>query len=130
MGVVYLAEHPVIGKKVAMKAIHPELSKNSDVVSRFVTEAKAVNQIGHEHIVDIAASGTTPEGEFSFVMEYRRGESLSARLRRENRLPAGAALSITAQIADALNASHEQGIIHRDLKPENIYLCLNRGPGR
>jgi serine/threonine protein kinase len=130
MGVVYLAEHPVIGKKVAMKAIHPELSKNSDVVSRFVTEAKAVNQIGHEHIVDIADFGNTPDGEFYFVMEYLQGESLSDRLRRENRLNAGSALSITAQIADALNASHEQGIIHRDLKPENIFLCLNRGPGR
>jgi len=130
MGVVYLAEHPVIGKKVAMKAIHPELSKNSDVVSRFVTEAKAVNQIGHEHIVDIADFGNTSDGEFYFVMEYLQGESLSDRLRRENRLDAQSALSITAQIADALNASHEQGIIHRDLKPENIFLCLNRGPGR
>jgi serine/threonine protein kinase len=130
MGVVYLAEHPVIGKKVAMKAIHPELSKNSDVVSRFVTEAKAVNQIGHEHIVDITDFGNTSDGEFYFVMEYLQGESLSDRLRRENRLDAQSALSITAQIADALNASHEQGIIHRDLKPENIFLCLNRGPGR
>jgi serine/threonine protein kinase len=130
MGVVYLAEHPVIGKKVAMKAIHPELSKNSDVVSRFVTEAKAVNQIGHEHIVDIADFGNTSDGEFYFVMEYLQGESLSDRLRRENRLDAPSALSITGQIADALNASHEQGIIHRDLKPENIFLCINRGAGR
>jgi len=130
MGVVYLAEHPVIGKKVAMKAIHPELSKNSDVVSRFVTEAKAVNQIWHEHIVDIADFGNTPDGEFYFVMEYLQGESLSDRLRRENRLDAPSALSITGQIADALNASHEQGIIHRDLKPENIFLCINRGAGR
>ena len=130
MGVVYLAEHPVIGKKVAMKAIHPELSKNSDVVSRFVTEAKAVNQIGHEHIVDIADFGNTSEGEFYFVMEYLQGESLSDRLRRETRIDVESALSVSAQIADALNASHEQGIIHRDLKPENIFLCNNRGPGR
>jgi serine/threonine protein kinase len=130
MGVVYLAEHPVIGKKVAMKAIHPELSKNSDVVSRFVTEAKAVNQIGHEHIVDIADFGNTSDGEFYFVMEYLQGESLSDRLRREHRLAPASALSITGQIANALNASHEQGIIHRDLKPENIFLCVNRGPGR
>jgi serine/threonine protein kinase len=130
MGVVYLAEHPVIGKKVAMKAIHPELSKNSDVVSRFVTEAKAVNQIGHEHIVDIADFGNTAEGEFYFVMEYLQGESLSDRLRRETRIDVDAAMSVSAQIADALNASHEQGIIHRDLKPENIFLCNNRGPGR
>jgi serine/threonine protein kinase len=123
MGVVYLAEHPVIGKKVAMKAIHPELSKNSDVVSRFITEAKAVNQIGHEHIVDIADFGNTSEGEFYFVMEYLQGESLSDRLKREKRIPLGQAMSIGAQIADALNASHQQGIIHRDLKPENIFLC-------
>jgi serine/threonine protein kinase len=129
MGVVYLAEHPVIGKKVAMKAIHPELSKNSDVVSRFVTEAKAVNQIGHEHIVDIADFGNTPEGEFYFVMEYLQGESLSDRLRRETQIPYPRALSIGAQIADALNASHAQGIIHRDLKPENIFLC-HRGQNR
>ena len=129
MGVVYLAEHPVIGKKVAMKAIHPELSKNSDVVSRFITEAKAVNQIGHEHIVDIADFGNTPEGEFYFVMEYLQGESLSDRLKREKRIPLGQAMSIGAQIADALNASHQQGIIHRDLKPENIFLC-HRGANR
>jgi serine/threonine protein kinase len=129
MGVVYLAEHPVIGKKVAMKAIHPELSKNADVVSRFITEAKAVNQIGHEHIVDIADFGNTPEGEFYFVMEYLQGESLSDRLKRDKRIPVSQAMSIGAQIADALNASHQQGIIHRDLKPENIFLC-NRGTGR
>ncbi len=129
MGVVYLAEHPVIGKKVAMKAIHPELSKNSDVVSRFITEAKAVNQIGHEHIVDIADFGNTSEGEFYFVMEYLQGESLSDRLKREKRIPLGQAMSIGAQIADALNASHQQGIIHRDLKPENIFLC-HRGANR
>ncbi|MFL5307861.1 MAG: serine/threonine protein kinase [Polyangia bacterium] len=129
MGVVYLAEHPVIGKKVAMKAIHPELSKNSDVVSRFITEAKAVNQIGHEHIVDIADFGNTPEGEFYFVMEYLQGESLSDRLKRDKRIPVNQAMSVGAQIADALNASHQQGIIHRDLKPENIFLC-NRGLSR
>src|SRR5688500_15432782 len=64
MGVVYLAEHPVIGRKVAMKAIHPELSRNPEVVSRFMTEAKAVNQIGNEHIVDIHDFGTTSDGEF------------------------------------------------------------------
>jgi serine/threonine protein kinase len=129
MGVVYLAEHPVIGKKVAMKAIHPELSKNSDVVSRFITEAKAVNQIGHEHIVDIADFGNTSDGEFYFVMEYLQGESLSDRLKREKRIPLGQAMAISAQIADALNASHQQGIIHRDLKPENIFLC-HRGANR
>jgi serine/threonine-protein kinase len=127
MGVVYLAEHPVIGKKVALKAIHPELSRNAEVVSRFVTEAKSVNQIGHEHIVDIADFGTTPGGEFYFIMEYLQGEAMSDRLKRENRLDATRAMVIGAQIADALDSSHEHGIIHRDLKPENIFLVARGG---
>jgi serine/threonine protein kinase len=127
MGVVYLAEHPVIGKKVALKAIHPELSRNAEVVSRFVTEAKSVNQIGHEHIVDIADFGTTPGGEFYFIMEYLQGEALSDRLKVQGRLDPTRAMVIGAQIADALDASHEQGIIHRDLKPENIFLVQRGG---
>lgn len=126
MGVVYLAEHPVIGKKVAIKAIHPELSKNPEVVSRFMTEAKSVNQIGNEHIVDISDFGNTDDGEFFFVMEFLQGEALADRISHEHRFPAARALKIAAQVADALSASHEHGIIHRDLKPENIYL-INRG---
>ena len=89
MGVVYLAEHPVIGKKVALKAIHPELSRNAEVVSRFVTEAKSVNQIGHEHIVDIADFGNTPDGDFYFVMEFLQGEPLADRLKRDGVEPGG-----------------------------------------
>jgi tRNA A-37 threonylcarbamoyl transferase component Bud32 len=122
MGVVYLAEHPVIGRKVAMKAIHPELSRNDEVVSRFITEAKSVNQIGHEHIVDISDFGKTPDGEFYFVMEYLQGEAMADRLKRVLKTPLPQALNITAQVADALGASHQHGIVHRDLKPENIYL--------
>jgi tRNA A-37 threonylcarbamoyl transferase component Bud32 len=126
MGVVYLAEHPVIGRKVALKAIHPELSRNPEVVSRFVTEAKAVNQIGNEHIVDIHDFGTTPEGEFYFIMEFLQGEALVDRLQREAPMDPARALAIAAQVADALSASHAHGIIHRDLKPENIVL-INKG---
>ncbi len=126
MGVVYLAEHPVIGKKVAIKAIHPELSKNPEVISRFMTEAKSVNQIGNEHIVDISDFGNTDDGEFFFVMEFLQGEALSDRISREHRFPPERALKIAAQVADALLASHDHGIIHRDLKPENVYL-INRG---
>jgi serine/threonine-protein kinase len=127
MGVVFLAEHPVIGRKVAMKAIHPELSRNPEVVSRFVTEAKAVNQIGNEHIVDIHDFGTTTDGDFYFIMEFLQGEALSDRLRREAPLEPARALGIAAQVADALAASHAHGIIHRDLKPENIFLIHKGG---
>src|SRR3982751_877928 len=94
MGVVYLAEHPVIGRKVALKAIHPELSRNADVVSRFMTEAKAVNQIGNEHIVDIHDFGNTAEGEFYFIMEFLQGESLADKLKRERFLQPTRALQV------------------------------------
>jgi eukaryotic-like serine/threonine-protein kinase len=122
MGVVYLAEHPVIGRKVAMKAIHPELSRNPEVVSRFMTEAKSVNQIGNEHIVDIHDFGTTTDGEFYFIMEFLQGDALVDRMKRSAPLDIGRALAVAAQVADALGASHQHGIIHRDLKPENIFL--------
>src|SRR5450432_236642 len=122
MGVVFLAEHPVIGSKVALKAIHPHFAQSADVVSRFVTEARAVNQIGHDHIVNITDFGNTPAGEFYFIMEYLQGEMLSDSIARQGAFPPARALNIAAQIADALQASHEQGVIHRDLKPDNIFL--------
>jgi serine/threonine protein kinase len=129
MGVVYLAEHPVIGKKVAMKAIHPELARNPEVVSRFMIEAKSVNQIGHEHIVDISDFGRTPDNEFYFVMEFLQGQAMAERLKQVVKMPPAQALNIVAQVADALSASHQHGIIHRDLKPENIYL-VTKGANR
>ena len=62
MGAVYLAEHPLIGKKVALKVIHRELANNKEVVQRFFQEAKAVTKIGNEHIISIHDFGMTPEG--------------------------------------------------------------------
>jgi serine/threonine protein kinase len=125
MGVVFLAEHPVIGRKVALKVIHPQYARSHEVVSRFITEAKAVNQIGHEHIVDITDFGTTPAGDFYFVMEYLQGSSLAEVIHEGPRFSPDRALRICAQIADALQASHDHGVIHRDLKPENIFLVTH-----
>jgi serine/threonine protein kinase len=122
MGVVYLAEHPVIGRKAALKAIHPHFGHSADVVSRFITEAKSINQIGNEHIVDVTDFGTTPAGDFYFIMEYLQGEALVDRLDRITRLPPERALSIAGQITKALQASHDHGVVHRDLKPDNVFL--------
>jgi serine/threonine protein kinase len=127
MGMVFLAEHPVIGSKVALKAIHPEFVRNAEVVSRFVNEAKAVNQIGHDHIVDITDFGNTSDDSFYFIMEYLQGETLADLIKTEGRLSPARSLKIAAQIADALNASHEHGVIHRDLKPDNIFLIVRDG---
>jgi serine/threonine protein kinase len=127
MGTVFLAEHPVIGSKVALKAIHPQFAGSTEAFARFVNEAKAVNQIGHDHIIDITDFGTTATGDSYFMMEYLEGDSLSGAIRRDGPFPPERALNIAAQIADALDASHNHGVIHRDLKPENVFLIVRDG---
>jgi eukaryotic-like serine/threonine-protein kinase len=127
MGAVYLAEHPLIGKKVALKVIHRELSGNKEVVQRFYQEARAVNQIGNEHIVEIHDFGQTQEGDHFYIMEYLEGRTLAQVLTQEKVLAVMRALHIGAQIANALAAAHAQGIIHRDLKPDNIMLMPRLG---
>jgi serine/threonine protein kinase len=127
MGTVFLAEHPVIGSKVALKAIHPQFARSAEVFGRFVNEAKAVNQIGHDHIIDITDFGTAPSGDCYFMMEYLQGDTLASAIARDGRFPPARALNIAAQVADALEAAHGHGVIHRDLKPENIFLILHDG---
>jgi len=134
MGAVYLAEHPSIGKKVALKVLHSEFSSNQEVAARFFHEAKAVNDIGHPNIVDIVdfgiiQAGTGREQLVYFIMEYLAGTTLSQVIRSEAPLPPERALTIALQVADALSASHKCGIVHRDLKPDNIIL-LQRGRER
>src|SRR5438046_6540181 len=120
MGAVYLAEHPLIGKKVALKVIHRELASNREVVQRFFQEAKAVNKIGNEHIVEIHDFGVTPEGDHFYIMEYLEGATLAHVLGKERLLDVMRALHVGAQIASALAAAHASGVIHRDLKPDNV----------
>ena len=127
MGAVYLAEHPIIGKKVALKVIHKELSANREVIGRFYQEARAVNLIGNEHIVEIHDFGQSPEGDHFFVMEYVDGKTLAQILARERILDVRRALHVSAQIALALAAAHAAGIIHRDLKPDNVMITTRSG---
>jgi serine/threonine-protein kinase len=134
MGAVYLAEHPMIGKKVALKVLHEEYASNQEVVTRFFNEARAVNDIGHPNIVDIIDYGVVQSQGYGpnfvyFIMEFLQGESLASLLAREAPLEPARALHIAMQVADALHASHQKGIIHRDLKPDNIYL-IPRGRER
>src|SRR5512139_52434 len=127
MGAVYLAEHPLIGKRVALKVIHRELAGNREVVQRFFQEAKAVNKIGNEHIVEVHDFGVTPEGDHFYIMEHIEGRTLASVLTRERAIEVMRALHIGAQIASALGAAHSEGIIHRDLKPDNIMLTQRLG---
>jgi len=127
MGAVYLAEHPLIGKKVALKVIHRELASNKEVVQRFFQEAKAVTKIGNEHIIEIHDFGQTPEGDHFYIMEYLEGQTLAGVLANERVLDVMRALHIGAQIAAALAAAHAAGVIHRDLKPDNVMLTPRLG---
>jgi len=127
MGVVYLAEHPLIGKRVALKVIHRELASNREVVMRFFQEARSVNQIGSPHIVEIHDFGQTPDGDHFYIMEYLEGATLASQLAKYVALDVMRSLHIGAQIAAALDAAHASGIIHRDLKPDNIMLIKRLG---
>jgi serine/threonine protein kinase len=127
MATVFLAEHPRISKRVAVKVINAELSTSAEMVSRFLAEARAASQIGHENIVDILDFGQTPSGDNFMIMEYLEGQTLTARVRAAHRLDLPTAQRIGAQIADALAAAHGLGVIHRDLKPDNIYIVKRQG---
>jgi serine/threonine-protein kinase len=122
MGTVYLAEHPMIGKRVAVKMLRPELGTNPGLVSRFFQEARAVNEIRHPNIVDISDFGKTEDGIVYLVMELLEGRSLRDRLNAEGALPIEDVVTICGQVCDALAAAHRVGIVHRDLKPDNIFL--------
>ena len=130
MGAVYLGEHPLIGKRVAVKVLLDDLVSKEEIITRFFIEARSVNDIGHANIVDIIDYGkTTGPGNSEvvyFIMEYLEGESIAARLRRTG-FDFREASHIITQCCSALSASHKKAIVHRDLKPENIFLCHRGG---
>jgi serine/threonine protein kinase len=128
-GTVFKAVHAVIGKVVAIKVLHPNYSAQPHMVSRFVSEARAVNRIEHKHIIDIFGFGNFQSelGQLHYyVMEYLQGESLEDFLQWHGALPIDTALSILRPIARALHAAHENGIAHRDLKADNVFLAEDR----
>jgi len=127
MGSVYLAEHEILRKKVAIKILHYEQSKRKDTVERFKREAIAASNIGQDNIVDVTDFGYTEEGNAYFVMEYVEGRSLADVMKEQRVLPLEFAVSVASQIAFALYSAHGKGIIHRDLKPENILLTTKDG---
>ena len=121
MGTVYLARHVTLGRSAAIKVLHPSLSSNQDMVTRFFNEARAATAVRNPGIVEVFDFGILEDRSAYIVMEYLEGESLGARIRR-GRLPVAATMTIVRAIARALQAAHEQGIVHRDLKPDNIFL--------
>jgi serine/threonine-protein kinase len=122
MAAVYLATHPTLGRRVAVKVLNRDLARLDQIVQRFFNEARAASAIGHRGIVEVFDLGTLPSGAPYIVMEYLDGESLAQRMTRLGRLPLETAADIAGQIAGVMDAAHARGIVHRDLKPDNLFL--------
>ena len=122
MGTVFLGEHTLIKRRVAIKILHPELATDSIVIERFMNEARAAGTLGHPNIVESTDMGFTHQHIPYIAFEYLEGSLLTDEIYRVNGLPVRRAIRIAQQIASALHAAHNAGIVHRDLKSDNIFL--------
>jgi serine/threonine-protein kinase len=125
MGAVYLAEHPRLGKRAAIKVMLPSLSQSPDATARFHGEARAAAQLRHPAFVPVFDFGHLPDGSAFIAMDLLEGRSLRAVKRDQQRLPLAVALKIGRQLAAGMAVAHEAGIVHRDLKPDNVFLEIN-----
>jgi serine/threonine-protein kinase len=138
MATVFEAEHTTLGKRVALKRMHPHLATDSTAASRFLREGRAAAQIvsylpdpsvrsgvraiRSPHVVDVFDVGTH-DGVPYLVMELLDGEDLASALRHRGRLPLREVADIVVPIAHAVHMAHDAGVIHRDLKPSNVVLA-------
>ena len=122
MGTVYRGTHVLMDKTVAIKVLRPSLAADEKIVARFSREARAASRISHPNALSVTDFGEDENGTVFLVMEYLSGRTLKKVIQEEGPLPLPRVVDITRQIADALNAAHQQGIIHRDLKSDNIML--------
>jgi serine/threonine protein kinase/Flp pilus assembly protein TadD len=120
MGEVYLAQDTKLDRKVALKILPPEVAANQDRMRRFTQEAKAAAALNHPHIAHIYEIGEA-DGTHFIAMEYVEGQSLEAEI-NGRALDTAEIVTISTQIADALDEAHSRGITHRDLKPSNIVI--------
>ena len=130
MATVYLAKDLRHGRNVAIKVVRPELSGPGGI-ARFLREIELAARLQHPHILPVFDSGTVDDGAGGqtpyFVMPFVEGETLRGRLGREKQLPVDDAISLAAEVADALAYAHAHGVVHRDIKPENILMSGGHG---
>jgi serine/threonine-protein kinase len=122
MGIVYLAEHVLMEKLVALKILHPSLAVVSSVMERFQKEAIALARIDHPNVVSATDFGKLKNGAYYLALQHVDGASLASQIKEAGPLGMERSLGIGSQIARALSAAHSQGIVHRDLKPHNVML--------
>ncbi|MBU1534617.1 serine/threonine protein kinase, partial [Myxococcota bacterium] len=122
MGTVYAGIHPLIGKKVAIKLLHPHVAQNPENIQRFKQEASITNAIGDPGIVDIFSFGEYKDGRYYFVMEYLKGERLLEFIKRQGSISGFAAAQLLRMLSLSMAAAHDHNCVHRDLKAENVFL--------
>lgn len=127
-GTVYLARHPLLGRRAAVKVLRQDLAASLEMAARFLREARVVNRIRHPNIVDISDVGALRDGRPYCVMELLGGRTLAALIRARAPLAPAEAVSILTQVADALHAAHEAGVVHRDVKASNIMVVSEGDP--
>ncbi len=129
MGVVYIGEQQMGStvRKVAIKTLHPHLSKDPSVLARFHRECGTVAQLEHPNTIKFYDFGSTADGTLYIAMEFVKGEPLMDVIEKGGPMPPDRVLKIMKQICGALDEAHKQGIIHRDLKPENVILTDRAG---
>jgi serine/threonine-protein kinase len=119
MASVFLGEHGLLARQVAIKVLHPHLARDAEMAERFRREAEAAAQLVHPLIVPILDFGRTEEAVYT-VMPYLGGGSLADRLYRQKAVTSSNAAATAAQVAVALDYAHRHGVVHRDVKPDNI----------
>jgi serine/threonine-protein kinase len=123
MGLVLRATDVILSREVAIKLVPAETTQiDEELAARFLREAQNTARLQHENIVSVYDFGRAPDGSLYFVMELCRGETLSAVLRRRQRLRVQESVHVATQICAALAVAHDCGVVHRDLKPANVML--------
>src|SRR5262245_23931039 len=130
MGAVYRARHILLGDRVAIKVLPPQVRNNAEWLRRFRREGQASRRFRHPNAVAVHDLRTTPDGKTYMVMEYVQGHTLDAELKRCGRLTSQEAFEILTPIMSVLETAHQMGVVHRDLKPENIMVSTaeDKGP--
>ena len=127
MGSVYLAAHPTLPRKDALKVLSRELSRDPDFRTRFTREADVAASLDHPQIVAVYNRGETDEGQLWIAMQFVDGTDADAALRGGTMTPARA-VHIVTQVAKALDFAHSHNVVHRDIKPANFLLSGAPGP--